>query len=299
MGIGSENLRSVEHDGSLRMIPSALDAAIRGDRQHGNVPVAVIASAGTVNTGAIDPLDEIADVCAQHKVWLHIDGAYGAPAILTTQYAKQLSALARADSLALDPHKWLYVPVEAGVVLVRDARHMRATFSLVPPYLQTDGKTEGVVGLPWFSEYGFQQTRGFRALKVWMALRYHGLSGYRSAIARDIGLAERLANLLRSSEDIEMFEPPNLSIVCFRYAPSKIRKDAQTIDKLNKAILEELQLGGQAFLSSTVLNGRFWLRACIINPRTCEDDLQELVHNLARSAHSAMAECNGSGTWRT
>jgi aromatic-L-amino-acid/L-tryptophan decarboxylase len=193
MGIGSEHLRSVEHDASLRMIPSALDAAIREDRQHGNIPIAVIASAGTVNSGAIDPLDEIADVCAKHGVWLHVDGAYGAPAILTGQYAKQLSALARADSLALDPHKWLYVPVEAGVVLVRDARHMRATFSLVPPYLQTDGKTEGVGGLPWFSEYGFQQTRSFRALKVWMALRYHGFSGYRSLIERDILLAEELA----------------------------------------------------------------------------------------------------------
>jgi aromatic-L-amino-acid/L-tryptophan decarboxylase len=290
MGIGSENLRSVEQDLSLRMIPSALDAAIREDRQHGNIPIAVIASAGSVNTGAIDPLDEIADVCAQHKVWLHVDGAYGAPAILARQYAKQLSALARADSLALDPHKWLYVPVEAGVVLVRDARHMRATFSLVPPYLQTDGKTEGVGGLPWFSEYGFQQTRGFRALKVWMALRYHGLSGYRSSIERDILLAGRLANALRSSEDIEILEPQNLSIVCFRYVPSKLRKDSRAVDNLNKAILEQLQLGGQAFLSSTVIDGRFWLRACIINPRTCEEDLEELVRNLASSAHAAMAE---------
>ena len=287
MGIGSENLISVEQDRSLRMIPSALDAAIREDRQHGNIPIAVIASAGAVNTGAIDPLDEIADVCAQRKVWLHVDGAYGAPAILTKQYAKQLSGLARADSLALDPHKWLYVPVEAGVVLVRNARHMRATFSLVPPYLQTDGKTEGVGGLPWFSEYGLQQTRGFRALKVWMALRYHGLSGYRSSIERDIRLAGRLANSLRRSEEFEIFEPQNLSIVCFRYAPPKLRKDAQGIDNLNKAILEKLQLGGQAFLSGTVLDGRFWLRACIINPRTCEEDLEVLVHNLASTARSA------------
>ncbi len=287
MGIGSENLRSVEHDLSLRMIPSALDAAIREDRQNGNVPIAVIASAGTVNTGAIDPLDEIADVCTKHKVWLHVDGAYGAPAILTGQYGKQLSALSRADSLALDPHKWLYVPVEAGVVLVRDARHMRATFSLVPPYLQTDGKMEGVGGLPWFSEYGFQQTRGFRALKVWMALRYHGLSGYRSSIQRDIRLAEQLATSLRTKGDFDVFEPQSLSIVCFRYAPAKLRDNAQMIDDLNKAGLEKVQLGGQAFLSSTVLDGRFWLRACIINPRTCEEDLNQLVHDLVNSARAA------------
>jgi aromatic-L-amino-acid/L-tryptophan decarboxylase len=286
MGIGSENLQSVKHDRSLRMIPSALDAAIREDRQNGNVPIAVIASAGTVNTGAIDPLDEIADVCMQHKVWLHVDGAYGALAILDRQYAKQLSGLSRADSLALDPHKWLCVPVEAGVVLVRDARHMRATFSLVPPYLQTDGKMEGVGGLPWFSEYGFQQTRGFRALKVWMALRYHGLSGYRSSIERDIRLAERLANSLRATGNFEVFEPQSLSIVCFRYAPAELRNDVQKIDDLNKTVLEKVQLGGQAFLSSTVLDGRFWLRACIINPRTCEADLEELVLNLMSNARS-------------
>jgi aromatic-L-amino-acid/L-tryptophan decarboxylase len=286
MGIGSENLRSVDHDRSLRMNPSALDDAIREDRQNGNLPVAVIASAGTVNTGAIDPLDEIADVCAKHKVWLHVDGAYGALAILDRQYAKQLSGLSRADSVALDPHKWLYVPVEAGVVLVRDARQMRATFSLVPPYLQTDGKTEGVGGLPWFSEYGFQQTRGFRALKVWMALRYHGLSGYRSSIQRDIRLAELLANSLRTSEDFEVFEPQSLSVVCFRYAPAELRDNVQKVDDLNKGVLEKVQLGGQAFLSSTVLDGRFWLRACIINPRTCEEDLEELILNLMSSVRS-------------
>jgi glutamate/tyrosine decarboxylase-like PLP-dependent enzyme len=148
------------------MNPSALNDAIREDRQNGDLPIAVIAGGGTVNTGAIDPLDEIADVCEHPKLWLHVDGAYGALAILDRQYEKQLSALSRADSIALDPHKWLYVPVEAGVILVRDARHMRATFSLVPPYLQTDGKTDGVGGLPWFSEYGFEQTRGFHALKV-------------------------------------------------------------------------------------------------------------------------------------
>jgi aromatic-L-amino-acid/L-tryptophan decarboxylase len=287
MGIGSESLQNVEHDRSLRMIPSALDAAIHEDRQSGNIPIAVIASAGTVNTGAIDPLDEIADVCTKQKVWLHVDGAYGAPAILDRQYAKQLSALSRADSVALDPHKWLYVPVEAGVVLVRDARHMRATFSLVPPYLQTDGKTDGVGGLPWFSEYGFQQTRGFRALKVWMALRYHGLSGYRSSIERDIQLAGRLAKSLRTTGDFEVFEPQSLSIVCFRYAPPKLRNNARMLDALNKALLEKVQLGGQAFLSSTVLDGRFWLRACIINPRTCEEDLEELVLNLVSSDHAA------------
>jgi aromatic-L-amino-acid decarboxylase len=285
LGIGSENFRTVEQDTSLRMVPSSLDSAIREDRERGNIPVAVVACSGTVNTGAIDPLGEIADVCAEHKVWLHLDGAYGAPAILTRQYKKQLSALARADSLALDPHKWLSVPVEAGAVLVRNAQHMRATFSLVPPYLQTDGKPEGVGGLPWFSEYGFQQTRGFHALKVWMALRYHGLSGYRVSIEHDIRLARHLVKLLRGRKDMEIFEPQSLSVVCFRCVPPNLLK-TQAIDNFNKAVLAKLQLDGQAFLSSTIIDSRFWLRACIINPRTCEEDLMQLVRNVTSIARA-------------
>jgi aromatic-L-amino-acid/L-tryptophan decarboxylase len=289
LGIGHENLRSVEHDQARRMRPEALEQAIREDLSHGNIPVAVIASAGTVNTGAIDPLHEIADVCAEQTVWLHVDGAYGAPAILTQAYGKQLAPLSRADSLAIDPHKWLYVPVEAGLVLVRDAEAMRSAFSLVPAYLRTDGKVEGVGGLPWFSEYGFQQTRGFRALKVWMALRYHGLAGYRTSIDRDIAFARRLASSLETSGEFEVFEPQSLSIVCFRYAPPNLREETQVIDDLNKAVLERVQLEGQAFLSSTVIDGRFWLRACIINPRTNEEDLEKLVDVVSSVGRSLAA----------
>jgi aromatic-L-amino-acid/L-tryptophan decarboxylase len=283
LGIGSENLCIVEHDRSLRMIPAALHAAIREDLRRGFKPVATIASAGTVNTGVIDPLDEIADVCAEHRVWLHVDGAYGAPAILTAHYAKELSALARADSLALDPHKWLYVPVEAGLVLVRNAQHMRATFSLVPPYLQTDGKVEGVGGLPWFSEYGYQQTRGFRALKVWMALRYHGLDGYKSFIEHDIMLATRLVESLRAAGDFEVFEPQSLSIVCFRYAPLNSRGDRAAMDTANRAILEKVQLAGRIFLSSTIIEGEFWLRACIVNPGSTIQDV-DIILDVIRAA---------------
>ncbi len=220
MGVGSEHLRSVQHDRSLRMIPSALDDAIRQDRHRGDIPIAVIASAGTVNTGAIDPLDEIADVCAEHRVWLHVDGAYGAPAIMTGQYAKQLSGLARADSLALDPHKWLYVPVEAGIVLVRSARHMRATFSLVPPYLQTDDKTEGARRPAVVQRIRFPADPRLRALKA----------RWRCAITACPDIVLRLSVILnwpgalraccavRGHRD---FEPQNLSIVCFRYAPQR------------------------------------------------------------------------------
>ena len=193
LGIGSDNLRAIGVDSADRMDMGELEASLRRDRAAGLVPMAVAASAGTTNTGAIDPLAALADVCAEHDVWLHVDGAYGAAAILTPQYHDALAPLARVDSVALDPHKWLYVPVEAGLVLVRSGAAMRDTFSLVPPYLRMDDSLEGVGGPPWLSEFGFQQTRGFRALKVWMALKHHGLNGYRAMLEHDIMLAERLA----------------------------------------------------------------------------------------------------------
>jgi aromatic-L-amino-acid decarboxylase len=279
MGIGSENLRMVPRDRSLRLAPAALEKAVQEDRERGSIPIAAIATAGTVNTGAIDPLDEIADVCRRQNIWLHVDAAYGGPAILAAEYQTELAAISRADSVALDPHKWMYVPVEAGLVLVRNAADLRAAFSLVPPYLQTDGSAEGVAGLPWFSEYGFQQTRGFRALKVWMAIQHHGLSGYGAAIARDIRLARRLAAALRDHGGFEVFEPQSLSIVCFRYVPEC---PSQGINELNKALLERLQLGGKAFLSSTVIDDVFWLRACIVNPRAQEDDIDSLPGLVAQ-----------------
>jgi aromatic-L-amino-acid/L-tryptophan decarboxylase len=286
LGIGTDNLRTIAQDSSLRMVPAALDVAIREDVEAGAIPLAVVASAGTVNTGAIDPIEEIADICARHHVWLHVDGAYGAPAILSRQYRRQLSPLARADSVAVDPHKWMYVPVEAGLVLVRDAEAMRAAFSLVPPYLQTDGNLEGVGGLPWFSEYGFQQTRGFRALKVWMALQYHGLEGYRQAIDRDIDHAKALADAVRAASDFQLFEPQSLSIVCFRYAPPPDRETPTVLDALNKQLLERLQLGGRVFLSSTTVQGQFWLRACFVNPLTSDDDVAAIPDAVRQAAAS-------------
>jgi glutamate/tyrosine decarboxylase-like PLP-dependent enzyme len=284
LGIGSDNLRVVGTDRAHRIVPSALDAAIARDIDEGHVPVAVVASAGTVNTGAIDPLDEIADICARRGAWLHVDGAYGAPAVLTrahqATYGAALAAMARADSVALDPHKWLYVPVEAGAVLVRDAGAMREAFSLVPPYLRTDGSPEGVGGLPWFSEYGFQQTRGFRALKVWMAMKHRGLAGYVAAIDRDIALAERLASLVRAAPDLELWEPQSLSIVCFRYAPPALAGDAAPLDALNRALATAVQLGGRAFVSTTTLGGQLFLRACIVNPRANAEDIAFLVDHV-------------------
>jgi len=293
LGIGADHIRTVEHDEAYRMRPSALAAAVRRDRDEGYTPVAVIASAGTVNTGAIDPLGDIAEICREHDVWLHVDGAYGAPAVLSHRYAAALDAMRLADSVALDPHKWLCVPVEAGLVLIRHADTQRSAFSLVPPYLRTDGNPSGVGGLPWFSEYGFQQTRGFRALKVWMSLQHHGVSGYREAIDRELDLARALADALRSSEDFDVCEPQSLGIVCFRFVPASLRGRHDELNTLNAALLERLQLGGRAFLSSTQMNGVFLLRACILNPQTTPADILALI-DATRQAGTDCVEAAAS-----
>jgi len=286
LGLGSDCIRTVSHDQSLRMDPAALESRVRLDLEAGERPIAVIATAGTVNTGAIDPIGEIADICSRHGLWLHVDGAYGAPALLSPAYEHLLRDISRADSIAIDPHKWLYVPVEAGLILVRDREMMRAAFSLVPAYLRTDDNVEGVAGPPWFSEYGFQQTRSFRALKVWMALQYHGLAGYRTAIENDLEMAAELTKALRGAKDFEVLEPQTLSIVCFRYRSSD-RTDAAFVDALNKAALERLQLSGTLFLSSTTINDRFWLRACIVNPRATRAEMPSILDAVRECARTA------------
>jgi glutamate/tyrosine decarboxylase-like PLP-dependent enzyme len=286
LGLGSAQIRVVPSDGALCMLPDALDAMLAADVAAGALPIAVIASAGTVNTGAIDPLDAIADVCARHRVWLHVDGGYGAPAILTDEYRAQLTAIGRADSVGIDAHKWMYVPVDAGMVLIRDAKLMRDTFSLVPPYLRSDDDRHGVHGPPWLSEYGSEQTRPFRALKVWMALRYFGTSGYARLISHDIAMARRLADRVRATPELELWEPQGLSIVCFRAVPSSLEGDDSAIDALNQRVLASLQLGGKAFLSSTVLGGRTWLRACIVNPGTMPEDIDAVFEAVLDAVRS-------------
>jgi aromatic-L-amino-acid decarboxylase len=287
LGLGSDNLRLVPVDAQRCMQAHALEAAIQQDLADGHLPIAVAASAGTTNSGAIDPLTALRHLCDRYGLWLHVDGAYGAPAILSSRYRQELEPIALADSVALDPHKWLYIPVEAGLVLIRDGQAMRDTFSLVPPYLRNDGTTDEIFGLPWFSEYGVQQTRGFRALKVWMSLKHHGLSGYTEAIERDLALAEHFAHLVDASPDLQRLAA-GLSVVCFRYAPPQWRADAKRLDALNKTLLETLQRHGQAFLSSTTLDGTFVLRACIINPRTTPEDLEYLV-TLVRELGAQLA----------
>ena len=272
LGFGSGAIRSIPTGDDFGMNVPALEAALTEDLERGIRPLAVVATAGTTNTGAIDDLEAVADVCGRHHVWLHVDAAYGGPAILTAEYAGRLRSIARADSVAVDPHKWLFVPVEAGLVFVRSSDEMREAFSLVPPYLRS---ARGVGGLPWFSEYGFQQTRGFRALKVWMTIKHAGVAGLRGAIEENLALARYLADRVTNAPDLELMASPSLSVVCFRLTHRDAHADA--LDTFNRAVLTRLQLGGEAFLSGTELGGRFVLRACIVNYRSRREDVDRML----------------------
>ena len=281
LGLGAAALRVLPADRDGRLPVDALAAALAADRERGARPMAVVASAGTVNTGAIDPLAAIVDVCAAGGVWLHVDGAYGAPAVLDPRYAAELAPMAAADSLAVDAHKWLAVPYEAGAVLVRDEEGLRATFSRVPAYLREDSEPDGVSWLPWFSEYGTQQTRGFRALKVWAALAHHGRAGYAATIGRDLDLAERLAARVEAAPELTLTSR-GLSVVTFRHVRPGV--PAAELDRLNREMLRRVQLGGEAFLTGTELDGAFVLRACITNPRMRPGDTDRIVAAVERAA---------------
>ena len=276
MGLGAEAVRSVPADERFRLSVPALRAAVAADRTAGRRPFCVAASAGTVGTGAIDPLAAVADVCAAEGLWLHVDGAYGAVGATLPDRHERYAGLERADSVALDPHKWLSVPVDCGAAFVRDGGLLREAFSLVPAYLRTE-PDRGFGGLPWFSEYGMQQTRGFRALKLWMTLQHLGREGVRGLVGRHVALAGHLASLVDAAPDLERLAPVELSVVCFRYAPARLRGDDARLDALNQRVMEEVQASGAAFLTQTTLRGRFALRACVLHYATTEADVAALV----------------------
>jgi aromatic-L-amino-acid decarboxylase len=284
LGIGSSNIRLIDTDAEFRMRPSHLAVTLAGDLALGDVPVAVVASAGTVNTGAIDPLDEIAEVCARTGTWLHVDAAYGGPPLLLLdEFAGHRSALGRADSVGIDPHKWLYVPVDAGVLLLAEPERARDAFSLVPPYLRTGGEE------PWFSEYGFEQTRPFRALKLWMAFRYFGLEGYRDLIGHDLRLAAYLRARVEQAADLDLLAA-GLSVVCFRYHPEGWDSSNEKLSELNSGVASAVQLSGRAFLAETTVNGVTALRACVVNPGTTEADVDRLLHEVRTQGSRTLAE---------
>jgi len=282
LGLGAASLRTIPVDANFRMDVDALRHVIEQDRAAGRRPFCVAASAGTVGTGAVDPLDRLADLCEEEGLWLHVDGALGAVGVLDPTAAPAFAGLDRAHSLTVDPHKWLSVPVECGAALVRDGTLLRETFSLVPPYLRTE-EGKGFGGLPWYAEYGFQQTRGFRALKLWSTLLLAGRDGLARHIVQCNALARRLGTLIEESEDLELLAPIELSVVCFRFAPAALRDDPPRLDALNKTIMEEVQAGGQAFLTQTTLREQFSLRACVVHYATTEADLRVLLDAVRRA----------------
>jgi aromatic-L-amino-acid decarboxylase len=279
LGFGSTAMREVPLEGG-RLDAGALRGTIAADRANGDVPALLVGSAGTVNTGAIDPLDDLADVAAAEGIWFHVDGAYGAFGVLDPALAARYSGMERADSLVLDPHKWLGVPVDAGCALVRRGDELRDAFSLIPPYLrQEDPDPVGT-----FAEYGFEQTRPFRALKTWATVAALGREGIAAHIARCNELARELAAMVERAPELELAVAPQTSIVAFRARPAGCPPDR--LEAVNQALPEAVQSRGKAFLTGTVFEGRETLRACILHPGTGSDQLATLVAEVVEAARA-------------
>ena len=282
LGLGSGAMRDVPLDGG-RLDVAALRASIAADRAGGAVPALLVGSAGTVNAGLIDPLDALADVAAAESLWFHVDGAYGALGVLDPTIAARYRGMERADSLALDPHKWLGVPVDAGCALVRRGDDLRDVFSLIPPYLRQDAGA--AVGT--FAEYGVEQTRPFRALKTWATIAARGRAGIAAQVARANELARELATLVEREPELELAAAPETSIVAFRARPAGC--PPARVEEVNRALPEAVQARGRAFVTGTVFGGRETLRACILHPDTRSEHLAILVAEVVATARTLAA----------
>src|SRR5262245_52736005 len=279
LGLGSGSIRPVPLSGG-RLDSDALRAAIAADRAAGGTPALLVGSAGTVNTGAIDPLEPLADVAAAEGLWFHVDGAYGAFGVLDPAIAARYRGMERADSLTLDPHKWLGVPVDAGCALVRRGDDLREAFTVVPPYLRQDTGAE--VGT--FAEYGPEQTRPFRALRTWATIAARGREGIVAEVVRANALARELAAMVEHEPLLELAAAPETSIVAFRARPPGRTPDER--EALNRALPEAVQARGRAFVTGTVYEGRETLRACILHPGTTEAELATLVSEVLSAVRS-------------
>lgn len=282
LGIGRSNLRLIPTDTNFRLIPSELEKAVQRDKAAGKTPVAVVASAGTVNTGVIDPLLEVAAIVRQHGIWMHVDGAYGALAAMAAP--EKFAGLNLADSISLDPHKWLYQPLDCGCLLYRDAKRARAAFSHSGDYAKvlSDDPIEGFA----FFEESMELSRRFRALRLWLSLRYHGLQAFRSSIGEDLALAQRLANSIAQNPKLELAAPVELSAVCFRYIGGAVANEDER-SRQNSEILKRVVQRGRVYLSNANLRGKFCLRACIVNHRTTEADVDSVVPEVVAAAESS------------
>jgi aromatic-L-amino-acid decarboxylase len=287
LGLGSDCLHTVAVDDRFRIDTEELQEAIAADRKRGSFPFCIIGAAGTTNTGAIDDLQTLADISEREGLWFHVDGAFGAWGVLTPLARERLRGLERADSLALDLHKWMYMPYEIGCVLVRDKRRHRETFSLTPAYLAHGEGGLGLTGgdLPWFSDYHFQLSRGFRALKAWMSLKEQGLRKYGRLIEQNILQARHLGEIVEQDPRLELATPVTLNVVCFRYLGEDSNGSetrGKVLDALNREILIRLQEDGIAVPSGTTLRGRYYLHLAITNHRSRLEDLDMLIREVLR-----------------
>ncbi len=289
-GLGTGSVRWIPTDGRQRMDVDALERQLAADRAAGDLPFLVIGTAGSVSTGAVDPLPRLAALCREQDLWFHVDGAYGALAAALPDAPPDLRGLAAADSVAVDPHKWLYAPLEAGCALVRDPKRLRDAFSYRPPYYHLPDEAVN------FVELGFQNSRGFRALKVWLALQQAGAEGYRRMMAEDVALAGEIARAVEAHPEFELFTLA-LSIATFRFVPAELRPRTgeeaveRYLDDLNRALLDRSQKAGAVFVSNAVIRGRYLLRACVVNIHTGPEDARavpELLAPLGRELDASM-----------
>jgi len=294
LGLGRAQVRLVEVDDRFRMNVRRLRQTIAKDLENGLKPFCVVGSAGTVNTGAVDPLDEIAEVAREFGLWFHIDGAYGALAALDETKRPLFRGIERADSVSLDPHKWLYVPIDSGCLLFRDEARARAAFSFdSADYIKVHEQNAAEAFAFW--NYGPELSRRFRALKIWLTLRYYGVQRIAAAISEDNALAAYLAEQVEAATDFELLAAPELSICCFRYVPPSLKEGLRTsgrdpaaidadLDRLNTNIMNLVQRGGRAYLSSATIRGKFALRACITNFRTTRADIDQTLEIIREGA---------------
>ena len=277
-GLGTDSIRWIAADSANRIDIVLLERAIGDDIRDNRRPVMVIGTAGDVSTGAVDDLQSIAAICKRYDCWFHVDGAYGIPAAVVPELHGLFEGMADADSIALDPHKWLYAPLEAGCTLVKDPNHLIQTYSSHPAYFEFDNDVQPEARN--FYEYGFQNSRGFKALKVWMLLQQAGRQGYIEMISTDIRLARLLFELASQHPELEAVTQ-NLSITTLRYCPAG--NPGTDLNKLNELLLNILQANGEAFLSNAVIGDKYCLRACIVNFRTTETDIEEIVEIIVRT----------------
>jgi len=288
-GLGTASIRYIATDKKLRMDVTALRRQIEADAAKGDIPFLVVGTAGSVSTGAVDPLPEISALCKEYRLWFHVDGAYGGFAAALPGEPNDLHGLREADSVAVDPHKWLYAPLEAGCALVRDPELLRAAFAYHPPYYHFDERATNYV------DYGPQNSRGFRALKVWLALRQVGAAGYRKMIADDIRLSQAMAQAISRHLELELMTQ-DLSITTFRYVPSDLRprlRESEVelhLDALNRELVDRLQRGGETFISNAVVGGHYVLRACIVNFHTTQADVEAVPDIVVRIGREVDAE---------